>query len=330
MSNSKQIAGAVAFIASIAIFDGYVVVESEQNSDNMTLIDAGVFQMGSDNGLPDESPIHEVSLDTFWIDKYEVSNADYTKFIEQTDHITQSEKIGGLIFATPAENQAMSLNPKDWWNLVVNANWRQPTGLQQGAESPIENHSEHPVVQVNFADALAYCNWLGKDLPTEAQFEFAARGGRDGEIYSWGNSPLHHSKAVTNHWQAVGNHQSHETDGYSGTAPVGSYPPNDHDLYDISGNVWEWVSDWYHPEYYSSSPRENPQGLDLEQDINQSLAQQAKRSIRGGSFLCSDDYCSGFRVSARMPADPNASTNHTGFRCVKNVNWAEDIMSQIN
>ncbi len=328
MANTKQIAGAVAFVASIAALDRYVVVESEPSFDNMVFIDSGVFLMGSEKGLADESPVHEVRLDAFWIDKYEVSNADYTKFIEATGYLTESEKQGsGLVFATPAENQAMSLNPKDWWNRVAYANWHKPTGLEAKTQDSI---ADHPVVQVNFADSLAYCNWLGKELPTEAQFEFAARGGRDGEIYSWGNSPLHHREAVTNHWQADNLADPSVDDGFAGTAPVGSFPPNDHDLYDISGNVWEWVSDWYDPEYYSVSEWENPRGLDLEQSLGSTASIEAMRSIRGGSFLCSDDYCSGFRVSARMPANPNSSTNHTGFRCVKNVKWTEDLMHQLN
>lgn len=332
MSNTTKISGAAAFIACIAVLDSYIIIESTPGFDNMVLIDSGVFQMGSDKGLADESPAHEVSLDGFWIDKYEVSNADYTHFIDQTGYLTQSEKHGGLVFVAPDENLAMNLNSKNWWNLVVNANWRQPTGTKAATGDSVINSANHPVVQVNFADALSYCNWLEKELPTEAQFEFAARGGREGEMYSWGNSPLHHNGSVTNHWQENNHSDSPAVDGYAGTVPVGSFPPNDYDLYDISGNVWEWVSDWYHPNYYSMSERENPQGIQeggQESSAGSNTIKEAMRSIRGGSFLCSDDYCSGFRVSARMPANPNSSTNHTGFRCVKNVKWTESLMRQL-
>ncbi len=316
MSNMKQLAGGVTLIASIAILDAYIVVESVQDFENMVLLESGIFKMGSNKGLADESPVHEVSLDTFWIDKYEVRNADYEKFIIATGYLTESEKQGGgLVFATPLENQAMSQNHGDWWNRVIKASWKQPTA----AEDSIANKTDHPVVQVSYADALAYCDWLDKELPTEAQFEFAARGGREGEMYSWGDSPLHHGQAVTNYWQTNANPDSATADGYAGTAPVGSFPPNDRELYNISGKVWEWVSDWYHPDYYSTSERENPRGMKLAEITDSGDTQEAMKSIRGGSFLCSDDYCSGFRVSARMPVDLESSTNHTGFRCVKNV-----------
>lgn len=316
MSNTKQLTGAVVFFALIAVIDNFLVVESDPKLENMASIDAGVFKMGSETGLADERPVHEVSLEAFWIDKFEVSNRDFAKFIEATGHITQPEKgEGGLVFASPNESLAISLNPEKWWNLIASANWRHPNG-SDGELAQINNEN-HPVVQVSFDEALAYCNWLGKDLPTEAQFEFAAIGGREGEIYTWGSQPLHLSEAVTNFWQGAENDEI-ANEGYTGTAPVGSYPPNAHQLYDISGNVWEWESDWYHPNYYAISEREDPRGIEPDKIVEGNSAAPAMRSIRGGSFLCSDEHCSGFRVSARMPVAPTSSSNHTGFRCVKN------------
>ena len=198
--------------------------------------------------------------------------------------------------------------------LVANADWQHP----EGAKDSIERKESHPVVHVTYDDASAYCNWLDKDLPTEAQFEYAARGGLEGEIYSWGSQPRHRHETMTNHWQGTFPYHNENSDGYANTAPVGSFPPNDYGLYDITGNVWEWVSDWYHPNYYSNSPLTNPVGVPRSESLDPNEPTLPKRSIRGGSFLCSENYCSGFRVSARMPAEPSSSTNHTGFRCVAN------------
>ena len=327
MTSAKQALIGTAVVVAIAAVDNYIVIESEPSFENMTWLEPGTFLMGSDKGMPDESPTHEVSLSGFWIDKFEVSNADYAQFIAATDYITDSEKAGdSMVFEFPGEQPILNFNPLDWWDLVMHADWRHPQGLTDS----IEDKSDHPVVQVSFADALAYCDWLDKQLPTEAQFEFAARGGREGEIYSWGNQPLHRTEAVSNTWQGNSSAEQQRQDGYQTTSPVGSFPPNDYGLHDITGNVWEWVSDWYHPEYYSMSSSADPTGVAEEQSIDPADPAIAKRSIRGGSFLCRDDYCSGFRVSARMPAKPSASANHTGFRCVKNTSWTESILSQLN
>lgn len=324
---AKQTLIGTTVILSIALVDNYVVIESEPSFEDMLWIESGSFLMGSDRGMPDESPSHEVSMSGFWIDTFEVSNADYQQFISATDYLTKSELSGdSMVFESPVENLAAQSDPLSWWDLVIQADWRHPLGLHD----TIEGKSDHPVVHVSYVDALAYCDWLDKDLPTEAQFEFAARGGKQGEMYSWGDAPLHHTTAVNNSWQANSPAENQKQDGYQTTSPVGSFPPNDFGLYDISGNVWEWVSDWYHPEYYSVSPSSDPLGVTEEFSIDPAEPATAKRSIRGGSFLCSDDYCTGFRVSARMPADPNASANHTGFRCVKNTSWTESLLNQIN
>lgn len=324
---SKQTLIGAAVIISIALVDNYIVIESELSYEDMTWIKPGSFEMGSDNGMPDESPSHAVVMSGYWIDNFEVSNANYQQFVVATSYITKSEISGSsIIFEEPIEHQAALSDPRSWWELVSQADWRHPLGLHDG----IADKSDHPVVHVSYADALTYCDWLEKDLPTEAQFEFAARGGMKGEIYSWGSAPLHRTAAISNSWQTESSADHQMQDGYQSTSPVGSFPPNNFGLYDISGNVWEWVSDWYHPEYYSVSPGSDPLGVAKEFSVDPAEPAIAKRSIRGGSFLCHDDFCSGFRVSARMPADPAVSANHTGFRCVKNTAWTKSLLNQIN
>lgn len=320
MSNSTQFSVGVLFVVGIVLVDGYLIVETDAEPSNMVWIEAGSFTMGSDRGMPDEYPAHPVDVSGFWIDKFEVSNQDFQSFVAETGYVTFSETIeDSLVFKSPEDNHNMRLGPLDWWNLVERADWRHP----QGPDDNIEGKLKHPVVHVTYDDALAYCNWVGKILPTEAQFEFAARGGKEGEVYTWGNEPLHHSHSVTNNWQGEFPLDNEVSDGYATTAPTGEFPANGYGLHDITGNVWEWVSDWYHPNYYASSPSKNPIGVSMSDSLDPLEPGLAKRSIRGGSFLCSDNYCAGFRVSARMPADPGTATNHTGFRCARRSNMME-------
>lgn len=319
MSSIKQFLGGSAAIATILAVDLILIQESPVPAtavlEDMVHIDTGEFLMGSERGMPDESPVHEVSLSGFWIDRYEVSNARFAEFVAATGHVTAAEEYGdSLVFSPPQDVAGLPGTATDWWQLRKQATWRQPDGLTD----VVESYPDHPVVQVNYADAEAYCQWRGKELPTEAQFEYAARGGAEGMLYSWGDAPLHRHQAMTNHWQGQFPYLNENTDGYAGTAPVGSFPANDFGLFDITGNVWEWVQDWYHPRYYAMSPGRNPAGVSREESLDPAEPHLPKRSIRGGSFLCSENYCSGFRVSARMPADPLSSTNHTGFRCVVN------------
>ncbi|NKB33574.1 MAG: SUMF1/EgtB/PvdO family nonheme iron enzyme [Pseudomonadales bacterium] len=315
MSDWKQLAGGLGFIGFILIIDTQILVEPAEAPTGMIWIESGSFVMGSDQGLPDERPAHDVQLKGFWIDQYEVTNADFARFISETGYETHSEQVNdSLVFESPSQDTDHPVRPLSWWKLVANADWQHP----EGEHDSITEKENHPVVQVTYEDALAYCNWAGKELPTEAQFEFAARGGHEGEIYSWGSQPRHEHEAITNHWQGTFPYHNDNSDGYADTAPVGSFPPNDYGLYDITGNVWEWVSDWYHPNYYANSPLRNPRGVPKSESLDPNEPALSKRSIRGGSFLCSENYCSGFRVSARMPAEPSSSTNHTGFRCVAN------------
>lgn len=315
MSNWKQLTGGLGFIGAIFVIDTQVLLEPAETPEGMIWIENGSFIMGSDQGLLDERPAHKVNLNGFWIDQYEVTNAEFVKFVTETGYESYSEEVeDSLVFVSPYLTSGQPVRPMSWWKLVANANWQHPEGEQDS----IEGKENHPVVHVTYEDASAYCNWLEKELPTEAQFEYAARGGLEGEIYSWGSQPRHRHEAMTNHWQGNFPYHNENSDGHANTAPVGSFPPNNYGLYDITGNVWEWVSDWYHPNYYSNSPRRNPTGVPRAESLDPNEPTLPKRSIRGGSFLCSENYCSGFRVSARMPAEPSSSTNHTGFRCVAN------------
>ena len=315
MNKWRQTAGGAVFILTVLVVDRFVLVEPVVIPDAMVWLDGGSFTMGSDRGMPDERPAHRVELSGFWIDRYEVTNAGFAEFVDATGYSTYSEEVeDSLVFESPAQNQTLRHGPLDWWKLVTQADWRQP----QGDGDSIAGKEDHPVVHVAYQDAAAYCDWAGKELPTEAQFEFAARGGREGEIYTWGDAPLHRTQALSNTWQGEFPFQDEGSDGYADTAPAGSFPANDYGLHDITGNVWEWVSDWYHPDYYRMSPTKNPRGVAKEESLDPNEPGLSKRGIRGGSFLCSDNYCQGFRVSARMPAEPLTSTNHTGFRCVIN------------
>ena len=315
MSNWKQLTGGLGFIGAIFVIDTQVLLEPAKTPEGMIWIENGSFIMGSDQGLLDERPAHKVNLNGFWIDQYEVTNAEFVKFVTETGYESYSEEVeDSLVFVSPYLTPGQPLRPMSWWKLVANADWQHPEGEQDS----IEGKENHPVVHVTYEDASAYCNWLDKELPTEAQFEYAARGGLEGEIYSWGSQPRHRHEAMTNHWQGNFPYHNENSDGHANTAPAGSFPPNNYGLYDITGNVWEWVSDWYHPNYYSNSPRRNPTGVPKAESLDPNEPTLPKRSIRGGSFLCSENYCSGFRVSARMPAEPSSSTNHTGFRCVAN------------
>lgn len=333
---SKKNTVMLAVVASIAVADGLVIVEERSAPDDMVWIGPGSFVMGSDNGFPDEAPAHEVSLSGFWIDQYEVTNRDFQQFVEKTGYITSAERFGdSLVFQSPAETATSgtvsNIAPMSWWRLVADADWKQPAGQQDS----IADKMDHPVVQVSYVDALNYCLSQHKLLPTEAQFEAAARGGLEGNQYSWEQQSVQHkhdsvgspepinspelakSHELMNHWQGEFPIHDEVLDGFASTAPVGSFPANPYGLYDISGNVWEWVSDWYHPQAYTITDNHNPAGVTERESFDPAEPGLAKRGIRGGSFLCSDNYCRGFRVSARMPADPESATNHTGFRCVR-------------
>ena len=304
----------------------------------MVFIAGGQYMAGAsdDEGKPDEYPSHPVTVNGFWMDKTEVTNAQFKKFVDATGYITTAEKIpdwdelkkqmppgtakpdesffvaASLVFTPPAS--AVSLNdPSQWWTWTKGASWKHP----QGPQSTIDGKDNYPVVQVSWYDAMAYCKWAGKRLPTEAEWEYAARGGKKNEKYPWGNEAIEKGTQKANTWQGSFPNRNLRQDGYDRLAPIRSFTSNGYGLYDMAGNVWEWCSDWYAAGYYrtlGSSSTKNPTGPPQSDDPTEPGV--PKKIIRGGSFLCNASYCKGYRVSARMKTSPDSGLEHTGFRCV--------------
>lgn len=279
--------------------------------------------MGGDDGGSDEKPIHEVELSGFWMDETEVTNAEFAKFVHATNYRTISERTpnpsdfpgvdpamlvpGSLVFIPSADATAGDILKT--WDYVPGADWRHP----EGPSSAIADRMNHPVVHVAWEDAAAYAKWAGKRLPTEAEWEYAARGGLVGLRFPWGSDDGDLPKRM-NTWQGEFPKLNRVEDGFLTTAPVRSFPPNPYGLYDMAGNVWEWCADWYRNDAYQDSTRVNPTGPTNSFDPER--PGQALRVLRGGSFLCAANYCAGYRVSARMKNTPDTATNHAGFRCV--------------
>jgi formylglycine-generating enzyme len=299
---------------------------AEASTEGMVRIPGGTFWMGSENGQSDEKPVHQVFLDGFWMDRTEVTNEQFAGFIQATGYVTTAERkpdpkdfpgapaeklvAGSLVFSPPPTEVGLD-NHAAWWSYVSQANWRQP----EGPDSSIQGREKHPVVQVSWEDAAAYARWAGKRLATEAEWEYAARGGLEHQLYAWGKEQIPHGTWQANIWQGQFPMENTRDDGFRGTAPVASFPPNGYGLYDMAGNVWEWCADWYLPDYYARSPLRNPRGPDSSFDPNEPGV--SKRVQRGGSYLCSDVYCVGYRPAARMKCSPDTSLSHTGFRCVR-------------
>lgn len=313
--------------------DGPLRVHAPEGSapEGMVWIPGGEFVMGSTNGQTDEVPLHRVVLDGFWMDRTEVTNRAFAKFVEATGFKTVAEKQlmpkdvpyfqgvppegwppGGLAYTKPEQ----PVGPKDyrnWWRFLPGANWRAP----EGPGSTIVGREDHPVVHVSWTDAVAYAEWAGKALPTEAQWEYAARGGLPDSEFPWGASMQRDDGSWRcNIWQGDFPNVNERSDGFATTAPVGSFDMNGYTLHDMSGNVWEWCSDLYHPETYRYSPLRNPAGAESGADPDNPGV--PVRVQRGGSFMCADCYCRGYRVATRMKAAPDNSAAHTGFRCVVN------------
>lgn len=290
----------------------------------MVWIPAGSFKMGS-NDFPDAQPIHEVQLDGFWMDEHEVTNAQFALFVEATGYQTVAERAlnpadfpnvpldmlvpGSAVFSPPTGNVDLH-NHMQWWNYVAGANWRHP----EGPSSSIHGKENHPVVQVCYEDAAAYAKWVGKRLPTEAEWEYAARGGKAASKYYWGNEMKLNGKFVANIYQGDFPVNDTKEDGFAGTAPIKSFPVNPFGLFDMEGNVWEWCADFYHPDYYKSSPHKNPQGPFESFDPQEPGL--VKRVQRGGSFLCSDQYCERYVSGSRGKGEVSSASNNIGFRCV--------------
>jgi formylglycine-generating enzyme required for sulfatase activity len=302
----------------------------------MVWIPGGEFTMGSD-AFEDAQPVHRVRVDGFWMDRTEVTNAAFAKFVEATGYKTVAERTpvpedfpphirptlkpemmvpGSLVFRPPAVCPPEGCTECDqWWEYVPGACWKHP----QGPDSNLDGLDGHPVVQVCWEDAQAYCRWAGKRLPTEAEWERAARGGQQHRAFYWGEELTPGGKWMANIWQGKFPCENTVLDGYERTAPVGSFPANPYGLVDMSGNVWEWCSDWYRPGY-SVEPGEvrvNPQGPPTSIDTHG--RGELKRVQRGGSFLCSDAFCSRYRAGARMQGEPRTGQNHAGFRCVQSA-----------
>ncbi|MEK0447029.1 MAG: hypothetical protein RLZZ399_2350 [Verrucomicrobiota bacterium] len=295
---------------------------------DMVWIPAGKFTMGANDGQADERPQHDVKVRAFWMDRCEVSNEQFAKFVEATGYVTTAERgpqsaqfpgvpveklVPGSIVFTPQEQVSSLKDSTQWWSYVPGASWRHP----QGPGSDLKGKGAFPVVHVSWEDAVAYAQWAGKRLPTEAEWEYAARGGLEQNPYPWGREPFPRGLWMMNIWQGQFPREDSGADGFRGLAPVGSFPPNSYGLHDVAGNVWEWVSDWYRSDYYGHSPRLNPQGPESSLDPEEPGV--PKKVSRGGSYLCSDSYCKGYRPSARQKTSPDTSLSHTGFRCVKDA-----------
>ena len=291
---------------------------STGSTDTMIRLKGGSFLMGTNDhiGYPDdgEGPVREVTLDPFYIDPTAVSNTDFREFIEATGYETDAEKFGfSYVFhllLAPSQKRTLDLLGRtvmglEWWYNVEGADWAHPFG----PDSNLEGLSDHPVTHVSYRDALAYCEWAGKRLPTEAEVEYAARGGLEGKRYVWGDELLPDGKHMCNIFQGKFPEYNSAEDGFIGTAPVDAFEPNGYGLYNLAGNVWEWVFDWWSPDFQVNGPRNNPTGPDSGD----------RRVNRGGSYLCHDSYCNRYRVAARTSNTPDSSTGNLGFRCVRDI-----------
>lgn len=306
----------------------------------MVQVPGGVLDMGGDNAQadPNEYPKHKVSIDPFYMDETEVTNDQFALFVKETNYKTIAERTldwdemkqqlppntprphdsimapGALVFV-PTDEPVSLMNPQNWWRWTLGANWKHP----EGPQSDIADKGNHPAVHVAWDDAKAYCTWAGKRLPTEAEWEWAARGGKENLVYPWGNESVNIGKPKANFYQGLFPYRNTKKDGYETTAPVRSYSPNGYGLYDMSGNVWEWCADWFDTEYYGRKTSKISKATGPNRSYNPSMPHQQERVIRGGSFLCNDSYCSGYRNARRMGSTADTGLNHTGFRCVKDT-----------
>lgn len=282
-------------------------------------VPAGTFQMGSDRFYPEERPVHRATIDGFWIDRHPVTNGQFAAFVTATGYVTRAERgldagsVPGLSDAARVPGSLVFSHPKDGqaghWRFSPGANWRQP----EGPGSSIGGRANHPVVQVTVQDAEAYARWAGRVLPTEAQFERAARGGLDDADYSWGREMTPGDRQMANSWQGPFPLANRTLDGFEGTSPVGCFPANEFGLFDMGGNVWELTADWYRPGH-EPVPGANPTGPATSRDPRQPNV--PARVIKGGSHLCSPELCWRFRPSARQPQETFLATSHVGFRTV--------------
>lgn len=315
----------------------------EPAPEGMARIPGGEFSMGAadprqaEHGghdpMSDTRPIHRVALAPFWMDATEVTNEQFARFVKATGYVTVAERrptreefptapaenlVAGSVVFTPVA-QAVPLDDHyRWWSYVRGADWRHPLGPR----SSVKGREKHPVVHVAYEDAEAYARWAGKRLPTEAEWEFAARGGLSGKLYPWGDELKPAGRWAANIYEGRFPVQGAETaeDGYSGLAPVASFPPNAYGLYDVAGNAWEWVSDWYRPDYYAALAAQGPVAVDPHgpaDSFDPAEPGQPKRVQRGGSFLCTEQYCTRYMLGTRGKGEVRTGSNHVGLRCAR-------------
>ncbi|WP_100010004.1 formylglycine-generating enzyme family protein [Lentibacillus sediminis] len=287
----------------------------QREQEEMVCIEGGKFLMGTTEkeGFPEdgEGPIRNIKVNPFYMDTHTVTNKAFQRFIDDTGYLTEAEQYGWsfvfyqLISAETANKVKQSVSQTRWWWVVEGANWRNP----EGPDSDLEGRLDHPVIHISWNDATAYCKWAGKRLPTEAEWEFAARGGLVQKRYPWGDELTPDGEHQCNIWQGSFPKENTMEDGYLGTAPAKSFPPNSFGLYNVSGNVWEWCSDWFAPNIHKRGGKDNPKGAD----------NGTSKVMRGGSYLCHHSYCNRYRVAASSANTPDSSTGNIGFRCVKDA-----------
>jgi formylglycine-generating enzyme required for sulfatase activity len=301
---------------------------------DMVWIPGGTFVMGSDKHYPEERPAHRVTVDGFWMDRFPATNERFSAFVDATRHVTFAEIppraedypgalpeqlfAGSLVFVKPG-GRVDTRDFTNWWHWVRGADWRHPTG----SGSRLDGFEQHPAVHVTFGDAEAFAHWAGKSLPTEAEWELAARGGLDGAPYAWGEEFVPGDQYLANTWQGEFPWENTVRDGYERTSPVDAFPPNGYGLFDMIGNVWEWTADWYRPSHPAEAMKSccipsNPKGARLEDsyDSCQPAIKIPRKVLKGGSHLCSPNYCRRYRPAARFPQPIDTSTCHVGFRCI--------------
>jgi formylglycine-generating enzyme required for sulfatase activity len=300
----------------------------------MAWVPAGTFAMGDERFYPEEWPVHQVSVDGFWMDEHAVTAAEFRRFVRATGHVSVAERpldpadfpdadpellVPGSVVFRKTSGPVDLRDVTSWWAYVPGASWRRPAG----PGSTINGRDHHPVVQIAYEDAAAYAAWAGKELPTEAEWEFAARGGLDGAVFAWGDEEYPDGKPMANTWQGEFPWRNLKLDGFEGTAPVRSFPPNAYGLWEMCGNVWEWTADFFTPRHPQAAERaccipHNPRTADAAGSfaLDQPGSHIPRRVIKGGSHLCAPSYCLRYRPAARQGEAVDTSTSHIGFRCV--------------